>query len=172
MEFVSSRAVVTGFDTAAPSCTLAPGGRRVHDLRFERILIVDDNAIEQLRATVVSGELGACVEVVGSGSDALAALEASSAFRLVLMDCEMPDMSGLEATRRWRRIERTRPSAIPIVGLSRNGAADLAGCRAAGMNDCLSKPLDRSELERCFKRWLRTPSTFDRRSARTTFHEQ
>ena len=74
----------------------------------------------------------------------------------MLMDCDMPEMSGLEAARQWRAIERGWRSAIPIVGLSRNAGNDYSRCIAAGMNECLSKPLRREDMARCFARWMQT----------------
>jgi CheY-like chemotaxis protein len=107
------------------------------------VLIVDDNAIDQLRAMVC----------------------------LVLMDCDMPEMSGLEATRLWRRVECGWRSAIPIVGVSPRGAADRARCLAAGMNDCLSKPLDRDDVRRCFERWTPSAHAVEKRRVPTVSHE-
>jgi len=135
------------------------------------VLIVDDNAIDQLRAMVVTNDLGATVEVVNSGKQALAVLEQSQEVCLVLMDCDMPEMCGLEATRLWRRVECGWRSAIPIVGVSPRGAADRIRCLAAGMNDCLSKPLDRDDLRRCFARWTPAARSVEKQHVPTVLHE-
>jgi CheY-like chemotaxis protein len=138
-----------------------------------KIVIVDDNEIDQLRATVLAGEFGLSVEVANSGRQALALLESSDDISLVLLDCDMPDLSGFVVARVWRSIEIGRGTSIPIVGLSRHSSDDYAACLGAGMSDCLRKPIRREELARCFAHWLPAP-TLGRRPdvSRTEMYEQ
>jgi CheY-like chemotaxis protein len=75
-------------------------------------------------------------------------------FDLVLMDCQMPVMDGLEATREIRRLEAGLRH-IPIVALTADAMKEVEEkCRAAGMDDYLSKPIDRAKLEACLARFL------------------
>jgi CheY-like chemotaxis protein len=173
MELLTLRSVCEPF--AAPIGLPLTALLRCASLRTNlghcNVLIVDDNAIDQLRAMVVTNDLGATVEVVNSGKQALAVLEESQEVCLVLMDCDMPEMSGLEATQRWRRVECGWRSAIPIVGVSPRGAADRARCLAAGMNDCLRKPLDRDDVRRCLEFWTPAARSIEEQRLPTVSHE-
>jgi CheY-like chemotaxis protein/HPt (histidine-containing phosphotransfer) domain-containing protein len=92
------------------------------------------------------------VVVVSDGVEALAAVQERS-FDLVLMDMQMPVMDGLEATRRIRTLD-TPVRRIPIIALSANVLTEhIAGCREAGMDDYLAKPIDRSALRQAIATW-------------------
>lgn len=128
---------------AAPPSALdaEPGGARLRSLR---ILVAEDNPTNQLVAERMLTRLGMDVTVVGTGAAALQALE-DREFDVVLMDIHMPDMDGLEATRRIRARAPERP--LPIYALS----ADVMGsvqedALAAGMSGFLTKPLEREAL--------------------------
>jgi PAS domain S-box-containing protein len=117
-----------------------------------RILVADDNAMNQL---VVEGFLKAAgheVTLVGDGAAALEAVQARD-YDLVLMDMEMPVMNGLNATKAIRRLgERVRD--IPIIALTGNAMPEeVARCRAAGMNDHVAKPIDRKMLLATISKW-------------------
>ncbi len=118
-----------------------------------RILIVEDNAVNQLVARRLSEQLGCEVTVASSGEEALP-LVSRERFDLVLMDCQMPGLDGYETTLEIRRLEAGR-TAIPIIALT---ASVLTGerekCLAHGMNDFLPKPLTRSALAEMLARWL------------------
>lgn len=128
-----------------------------------RILLVDDNPpiLEATRALIERS--GCRVEISGSGSDALARLQAAAevddeaqSFDLVLLDCHMPVLDGLETTRRWRALERERHwPRLPIVALTADdhGTAQ-ARCRAAGMDGVLTKPFTEGELRSLLTEWL------------------
>jgi CheY-like chemotaxis protein len=113
-----------------------------------RVLVVDDNAVNQKVVTHFLRKLGAVVFSAGNGIEALDALHLRH-FDVVLMDCQMPDMDGYEATRRLRQFEPThRNRNIPVIALTANAlATDREKCVAAGMNHYLSKPIDRQRLE-------------------------
>jgi len=124
-----------------------------------RILVVDDNAINQVVAKGMLVRDGHDVVLVDNGAEALAAVRASS-FDLVLMDMQMPVMDGMEATRRIRSLEGPVRN-IPIVALTANAmAAEITRCREAGMNDHLAKPIDRELLRQSIAAW--TTITADR----------
>ena len=96
------------------------------------------------------------VDVANNGSAAVEAW-ASGRYDLVLMDCQMPVMDGYEATRTIRTRELGRDKRTPIVALTAHaikGADDE--CFEAGMDDYLTKPIDRELLRRCLERWLKS----------------
>jgi len=113
-----------------------------------RVLVADDNAVNQKVAAHMLRKLGAAVLSVANGIEALEALRLRD-FDVVLMDCQMPDMDGYEATRQLRNSKDTRQNRdIPVIALTANAfATDREKCIAAGMNDYLSKPIDRARLE-------------------------
>jgi PAS domain S-box-containing protein len=117
-----------------------------------RILLVEDNDINQQVAREMLQDTGLAVEVAENGQVALAMVQASS-YDLVFMDMQMPVMDGIAATRELRKLERCQ--ALPIVAMTANAMAqDRARCLDAGMNDFLVKPIDPGELSRILVRWL------------------
>jgi two-component system sensor histidine kinase/response regulator len=120
-----------------------------------RILIVEDNPINQRVARLQVKQFGFESDIVEDGEEALAALERSE-YTLVLMDCQMPVMDGYAATRELRRREAgTR--RIPVIALTANAyAADREACLAAGMDDYLSKPVTLQHLGQVLVRWTRS----------------
>jgi two-component system sensor histidine kinase/response regulator len=113
-----------------------------------RVLLAEDNLVNQKVAMRMLEKLHCRVEVVADG---LATIEAwrKGNFDLILMDCQMPDMDGYEATREIRKLEQGQ-RRITIVALTANAMkGDEEKCRAAGMDDYLTKPIDRVKLEAC-----------------------
>ncbi len=126
-----------------------------------RVLLVEDNAVNQLVATGLLESLGCLVDVAVDGEQALERLPAGHGYELVLMDCRMPRLDGQEATRRLRRREALGPhhdDHVPVVAMT---ASVLDGererCLAAGMDDYLTKPVDRDALSRTLARWAAAP---------------
>jgi PAS domain S-box-containing protein len=118
-----------------------------------RILLAEDNPVNQKVARMVLEKLGLEVAVVGNGREAVTAWQ-TGGYDLILMDCQMPELDGYEATREIRRHEHGR-KAVPIVALTAHAMkGDDDKCRAAGMDDYLTKPLDRTKLVACLERHL------------------
>ena len=118
----------------------------------KRILLVEDHPVNQKLASVLLGRLGYDVDLAVNGLEAVKAA-AQKSYALILMDMQMPEMDGLEATRAIRNAEGCNQHS-PIVGLTANAMqADLDACRAAGMNDVLTKPIDRKLLAVCVNHW-------------------
>jgi CheY-like chemotaxis protein len=119
------------------------------------VLLVDDNEINRIVALETLAELGLSASVASGGREAIAAV-ASGEYSLVLMDCQMPDLDGYEATRQIRRAE-VAGSHVPILAFTAHALADeLDKARAAGMDDIVTKPLDVGELRRTLRRFLDT----------------
>jgi signal transduction histidine kinase/CheY-like chemotaxis protein len=120
-----------------------------------RILVAEDNATNQLVARKLLEKLGYRVGVVASGIEVLPALR-DIPYDLVLMDCEMPEMDGFEATRRIRAGEAgTARRSIPIIAMTaRAMQGDREICLDAGMNDYIPKPVEFTALANALDRWL------------------
>ena len=118
-----------------------------------RLLLVEDHPVNQKLAQVLLSRMGFSVDLAENGREAVIAADTQS-YALILMDMQMPEMDGLEATRRIR--SGTGPNArTTIVALTANAMqSDQDACRAAGMDDFLSKPFNRDEMGACLKRWI------------------
>lgn len=111
-----------------------------------RVLVVDDNAINRAVAKGQLEHLGVAVTTAEHGGRALDLLQ-REAFDLVLMDRHMPECDGLEATRLIREREQTSGEHLPVVGVTASvQPEDLEACRAAGMDEVLTKPLPMERL--------------------------
>lgn len=109
-----------------------------------RILVVEDKELNMEIAEYMFTERGAVVEKAADGKKALEMFAASEEgyYDVIMMDIMMPEMDGLEATRRIRRMDRKDAETVPIFAMSANAFDDdVARSRAAGMNEHLSKPL-------------------------------
>ena len=117
-----------------------------------RILLVEDNAVNQVLAVRLLEKRGHTVVVAGNGKEALAALEKQS-FDLVLMDVQMPEMDGFEATIAIREKEKTSGNHVPIIAMTAHAmVGDKERCLEAGMDDYISKPIRPEELNDFLKR--------------------
>jgi signal transduction histidine kinase/ActR/RegA family two-component response regulator len=124
-----------------------------------RLLLVEDNFVNQRVAVYMLTKLGHLVDVARNGREAIEMLS-KSAYGLVLMDCQMPEMDGFEATRLIRdRASSVIDHDIPVIAMTANAfPEDHARAFACGMNDFLAKPVDRSVLANTLAKWL-TPGT-------------
>jgi two-component system sensor histidine kinase/response regulator len=132
---------------------------RVRALHGADILLAEDNAINQLVACELLRDAGLRVDVADNG---LIALEMAQRrhYDLVLMDMQMPEMDGLQATQALRAIASLR--TLPVVAMTANAMqADRERCMAVGMNDFVPKPIDPQVLWSVLLRWLRPRSTPD-----------
>ena len=124
-----------------------------HDIMIKRsnarrrILVAEDNAVNQKVVRKVIETLGYLVDISPNGRAAVDAWE-TGRYELILMDCQMPEMDGYQATREIRRRESGSNRRIPIVALTADAVKDAhLECRAAGMDDYLTKPIDRRRLQ-------------------------
>lgn len=120
------------------------------------ILVVEDYANNQRVVLAHLKKMGYAAHVVENGQEAVEAIRTGgSLYQLVLMDWQMPIMDGLEATRRIRDLEAQAGRRVPIVAMTANAInGDRERCLAAGMDDYLSKPIQRDELKHILSRWL------------------
>jgi len=128
---------------------------RAEHERHARVLLVDDDEVNRKVAGLMLEHLGCVVVLATNGREALDVIEARG-LDIVFMDCRMPEMDGYEAAREVRRREaieeRTR---LPIVALTANAfVGDRNDCLDAGMDDFVSKPFSRRDLERPLTRWI------------------
>jgi len=137
--------------------------------KSQRILLAEDNPVNQKVALALLQKIGHSVDVVDNGQDAIKKVKTLS-YGLVLMDVQMPKVDGLEATRRIRAWEDGN-SRIPIIAMTAHAMkGDRERCLAAGMDDYISKPIDKRSLFTIIERWSKgmpkegTPSPQDEAS--------
>ena len=125
--------------------------RRYH----AHVLLAEDNTVNQQVAVGMLQKMGVSVNVVNNGREALAAL-AKHAYDLVLMDVQMPEMDGLEASRQIRKsTSRIDDPNVPIIAMTAHITKEARdACMEATMNDYISKPLDPGALADVLKKWL------------------
>ena len=120
-----------------------------------RVLLVEDNPVNQMVAQRLIGMLGLTCETADNGEKALERMMQGN-LDAVLMDCQMPVKDGYNASREWRQHEAAYQMApLPIIAMTANAmAGDRQKCLDAGMDDYLSKPVDRRLLESTLAKWL------------------
>ena len=140
-------------------------GARVHAIRraldaplereFDaRVLLAEDNEANQMVASEILGRLGIELDIANNGREALEMVRSGRGkYVAVLMDVQMPEMDGLAATRAMRSDPALRD--LPIIAMTANAMkSDLDACLAAGMNDHITKPIERKALLQTLRRWL------------------
>jgi PAS domain S-box-containing protein len=119
-----------------------------------RILVVEDNSVNQLLAIQQLKKFGLECQLATNGREAWEAVKQAD-FDLILMDCQMPEMDGYEATVRIREHEMGTGRHVPIVAMTANAMReDEERCRLSGMDDFLAKPIKKDKLEAKLKLWL------------------
>jgi signal transduction histidine kinase/CheY-like chemotaxis protein/HPt (histidine-containing phosphotransfer) domain-containing protein len=130
-----------------------------------RILVVEDNTVNQNIAVKMLGKLGIRADAVANGHEALDALR-QIPYDLIVMDCQMPEMDGYETTAIIRNSDSLNRKGIPIVAMTANATkSDEERCLQAGMDDYMPKPVSLDSFKTILSRWLSTPSA---KSARET----
>jgi CheY-like chemotaxis protein len=165
------RALAAGTPAASPLLPVAPvGGAAAHagvatptaaapgPRRHLRVLLAEDNPVNQRVAVGMLRKLGIEPEVVGNGAEAIAAL-ARDAFDLVFMDVQMPEIDGLEATRVIRRPGFSGPNRdVPVIALTAHAMlGDRDRCLQAGMTDYIAKPVSLQAVAAVVQRWCPAP---------------
>ncbi|MHC9542127.1 MAG: ATP-binding protein [Vulcanimicrobiota bacterium] len=127
--------------------------QRLRNLHL-RVLVAEDNTVNQKLISALLHMLGCDVDITGNGRDALEALRKES-YNIVLMDCQMPFMNGYEATKALReKVYPVRDHNIPVIAMTASvSSEERERCRAAGMSDFLPKPLMMEELAAVLARW-------------------
>ena len=115
-----------------------------------RILMAEDNAINQRVGKLILQRAGFFIDLVSDGNEAFEAHRAKP-YDLILMDCQMPTMDGFEATRLIRQLDQRQPVIIAVTANALVGERER--CLAAGMNDYLSKPFQAEQLVSIVEKW-------------------
>jgi two-component system sensor histidine kinase/response regulator len=146
-------AQVMGWEAVPTAASRPDSGDESQALAGLRVLVVEDNAINQEVAREILRGWGVEVRLASSGPEALRILEAES-YDVVLMDVQMPEMDGFEATGRIRQMARHQ--ALPILAMTANAMEqDRLACLEAGMNDFITKPVEPEALLETLRRWGR-----------------
>ena len=129
----------------------AAGPTAGHEKCPFRILMAEDNSINQRVGKLILQRAGYLIDLVGDGSEAVEA-HRSEPYDMILMDCQMPTMDGFEATRRIRTNSHRQPIIIAVTANALVGERER--CLAAGMDDYLSKPFQAEQLVAIVKKWV------------------
>ncbi|MCW2606369.1 MAG: hypothetical protein JWO60_1062 [Frankiales bacterium] len=141
----------------APAAPTAPSASAAED-RTLRVLLVDDGAVNRMVGSALLESLGAVVDTAEDGWEALHAVRTAD-YDLVLMDCHMPGLDGIAATRALRA---TLPERLPVVALTADASGrEREACLAAGMNGFLTKPVNAATLSAVLAEVLHTPAGRD-----------
>lgn len=122
-----------------------------------RVLLAEDNKLNQEIAEELIGQTGVIVECVSNGQEAVERFEqmGENYYDLIFMDIQMPVMNGYDATVAIRKLDRKDASTIPIIAMTANAfAEDIKQSKRAGMNEHLTKPLNIEQLLSCLERWI------------------
>jgi CheY-like chemotaxis protein/anti-sigma regulatory factor (Ser/Thr protein kinase) len=149
--------IATAMPQTLSEAPIAPAGPAIADvmagLKGAHILVVEDNEFNQQVIAELLEQAGVTVALAGTGQDALRQLGGEARFDAVLMDVQMPDMDGYEATRAIRAMPGSEQ--LVVIAITANATKeDRERCLAAGMTDFQPKPIDPQALYRTLSRWL------------------
>jgi len=164
---LDSLMTLLGRGRAGPNPICASATESPRPLRSLKVLVAEDNAINQQVAVGLLAKLGHRADVADDGAEAIERVRRGD-YDLVLMDMQMPRVDGLEATRLIRALAPPK-SDIVIIAMTANAmSGDRDLCLTGGMDDYISKPIDRRRLEQCLERWMaRLAGERDRRRSQT-----
>jgi PAS domain S-box-containing protein len=155
----------------APKKNLRLQSPRSGSIARLRILVAEDNRVNQLLITTMLESLGYSAQAVANGREAVDAY-LTGLHDLILMDCQMPEMDGYEATRAIRNYERQHGGWVPIIALTANALIDDEMiCKSAGMDDYISKPAKKDRLAAVLAHWHPRQKRSGSRRWRESLHE-
>ena len=133
------------------------------------VLLVEDNLLNQKVAAILLQRLGLTVKIANNGREAVDAI-GEEKYSLILMDCHMPEMDGFEAAVAIRKLEALAGSYTPIIAVTALAmGGDRERCIAAGMDDYISKPIDKDLLKVKINHWLRTEVVYESHKLRRKY---
>jgi CheY-like chemotaxis protein/HPt (histidine-containing phosphotransfer) domain-containing protein len=136
-----------------------------------RILLAEDNSINQLVAIKILNRLGYTAETVSNGLEAVKSAEAKD-YDLILMDCQMPELDGYAATEMLRKHEETSGRHTLVIAMTAHALkGDREKCLSAGMDDYLTKPIDMKALDQMLAKWLNKLKTGEVQRQKSTQHK-
>lgn len=143
------------------SAIFAPS--KLENVKSISLLLAEDNLVNQEVAYGMMQSLGFDVDIANNGKEAVS-MTKKKIYNLVFMDCQMPEMDGFAATKAIRTIEQSNGQpALPIVALTANAMdGDKERCLAVGMNDYLSKPVKKEQIEKIVMKWIKKASQSER----------
>ncbi|MEQ1855235.1 MAG: response regulator [Longimicrobiales bacterium] len=149
-ESLVRRVRVLSFEAAARTAPSSVGPARPRQVR---VLLAEDNKVNQMLAVAILRKRGYDVTIADNGREAVDLVRRSD-FHVVLMDVQMPEVDGFEATAMIRAMESTTTKRLPIIAVTAHAMeGDRQRCLDAGMDDYVSKPMDPEKLEAALQRW-------------------
>jgi PAS domain S-box-containing protein len=140
---------------APKELSVQPSSLEPADLKGLRVLVAEDNVVNQKIALKMLEKMGIRADAVANGAEVLEAL-LTIPYDLILMDCQMPEMDGYKATQLIRTDKKTAVREIPIIAMTANAlAGDREKCLAAGMDDYVSKPVKARDLAEVIRKWVK-----------------
>ncbi len=153
-ELIEVVSEMTGTSLAPTEETIQPSMEVLSGFLCGKVLLVEDNPVNQIVAEAMLSKLGIETEMATNGQEAVG-LATLHRYDLILMDCQMPIMDGLQATALIRQQLQQSDKDIPIIAVTANATVkDRQNCLNAGMNDFLSKPYSIDQLRHIVQRWL------------------